>query len=434
MPVADRLKPGQGPMDIPRPHIARQKRRRRILYTIGSVLALTAITVLVSRLKPAAPSVDRGSLYTNAVQRGDIPREVRGNGSLVPVEIRWVPAANAGRIERIPVEAGQAVKPDTVLVELSDPILQQDALTAKALLEAAEATQTNLQVQIENQRLSQVASVASAASNYNQAEQDYEVNRELAKDGLVPALTLKQSRTKAEELLKLYEIEKQRLEMVPKSSSAQLEAQAAQIRQLRTQYQLKQRQVEALKVRAGIEGIVQKMGDTAPLQVGQQVGGGANLARISDPSRLKAQIKIAETQIRDVAPQQIASIDTRNGVIPGHVVRIDPAAENGTVTVDVALDGPLPKGARPDLTVDGTIVLERLVNVLYVGRPVQAQPESTVGLFKVIENGRAAVRVPVKLGRGSVTTIEVLSGLKPGDVVILSDMSTWDAYNRVRLD
>ena len=419
-------------MDIARPDISRKKRRQRIVAVLVTLALLSLITIGLSRLKPALPAVD-APVFTDTVKRGTMLREVRGNGTLVPVDIRWVPASSAGRIERILVEAGQPVKADTVLIELSDPALEQDAIGAQALLEVEEANLENLRVQVESQRLTQQAAVATAEANYNAARLDAEVNEDLRKSGLAPDLVVKQAKAKAVELRKLFEIETERLEMTPQSAKAQLAAQEAKVKQLRTQYQIKRQQVESLKVRAGIEGIVQRLGDTLPLQAGQQIAAGVNLARISNPVRLKAQIKIAETQTRDIAIGQSASIDTRNGIIPGHVSRVDPASENGTVTVDVALDGPLPRGARPDLSVDGTIQLDRLEDALFVGRPVNGQAESTISLFKVIEGGKGAVRVPVKLGRSSVSSIEILDGLRVGDQVILSDMSQYDRHDQVRL-
>ncbi len=419
-------------MDIARPDISRKKRRQRIVAVLLTLALLALITIGLSRLKPALPAVDT-PVFTDTVKRGTMLREVRGNGTLVPVDIRWVPASSAGRIERILVEAGQPVKADTVLIELSDPALEQDAIGAQALLEVEEANLENLRVQVESQRLTQQAAVATAQANYNAARLDAEVNEDLGKSGLAPDLVVKQAKAKAVELRKLFEIETERLEMTPQSAKAQLAAQEAKVKQLRTQYQIKRQQVESLKVRAGIDGIVQRLGDTLPLQAGQQIAAGVNLARISNPVRLKAQVKIAETQTRDIAIGQSASIDTRNGIIPGHVSRVDPASENGTVTVDVALDGPLPRGARPDLSVDGTIQLDRLEDALFVGRPVNGQAESTTSLFKVIEGGKGAVRVPVKLGRSSVSSIEILDGLRVGDQVILSDMSQYDRHDQVRL-
>jgi len=419
-------------VDIARPDQARKRRRKRIIYSIASLCVLALITIGLSQLKPAVPMVE--NTYKGTVKRGQMLRQVRGNGALVPQEIRWIPAANQGRVENILVLVGSAVKVDTILVELSDPVLEQAAFDAKYQVKAAEAELANLRVQVASQRLTQQAIAATAQANFNNAKLDSEVNEELSKSGLVPGLILKQSRARAEELGKLNEIEQERLRMNPESANAQLAAQEAKLEQMRALYELKRQQVEALKVRAGIEGVLQKLGDTAPLQIGQQVAAGVNLARVANPTKLKAEIKIAETQARDVTFDQRAIIDTRNGFIPGHIIRIDPSAQNGTRTVDVALDGPLPKGAVPDLSVDGTIELERLEDVLYVERPIQGQADSTVGIFKVVDGGKGAIRVPVKLGRTSVSTIEVVDGLQVGDQVILSDMSQWDAHDRVRLN
>jgi len=330
----------------------------------------------------------------DTVKTGELLRQVRGNGTLIPEEIRWIPTLNPGRVENILVWHGARVKADTVLVELSNPEVEQAAFDAESLLKGAEADLANLKVQLDSQKLTQQAAVATAEANFSSAKLDLEVNEQLNKNGLVPDITLKQSKAKAEELGKLLDIEEERLKISADAAKAQLAAQETKVLQLRAQVQLKHRQVDALKIRAGIDGVLQRLGDPAnPLQFGQQLPAGALVARVADPAKLKAAIKIAETQAKDIQLDQVAEIDTRNGTVPGHVIRVDPAVENGTVTVDVGLDGPLPKGARPDLSVDGTIQLEKLQNVVYVGRPVQGQPESLVGLFKVVENGRAAVRV-----------------------------------------
>jgi HlyD family secretion protein len=416
------------------PEIRQRRKQRRWLLVSAGVLVLGLGTFGLSRLQPAAPLVEKSSIWMDTVKRGEMLRQVRGNGTLVPEDIRWMPTANAGRVERILVLPGAAVKADTVLVELSNPELEQAAFDAESQVKVATAELANLRVQLESQKLTQRAAVASAQANYTSAKLDHEVNEGLDKSGLVPALTVKQSQAKADQLATLLEIEQDRLKMSAAAAKAQIEAQEEKVAQLDAQLELKRRQLEALKVRAGMDGVLQRLGDaTSPLQIGQQHSAGAPVARVANPAKLKAAVKIAETQARDIQLDQTAEIDTRNGVIPGHVVRIDPAVENGTVTVDVALDAALPKGARPDLSVDGTVQLERLEDVLYVGRPVQGQPDSTVGVFKVVEGGHAAVRVPVKLGRSSVSTIEILAGLQVGDQVILSDMSQWDAHDRVRL-
>jgi len=425
-------------MDVPvSPEIRRRRKRRRWMFGGAAVAALALITFGLSRLQPAVPSIERGTLLMDTVKRGEMLREVHGNGTLVPEDIRWISTANAGRVGQILVLPGARVESNTVLVELSNPEVEQAAFDAEWALKAAEANSANLHVQLDSQKLTQESAVATAEANYSAAQLDYDVNADLAKSGLVPALTLKESKAKAEELSKLFEIEKKRLEIGEDAAKAQLAAQEATVSQLRAQLALKRHLVDALKVRAGMDGILQRYGaltESTPFQEGQQLAAGAIVARVANQAKLKAVVKIAEMQVRDIAFNQLAQIDTRNGIVPGHVVRIDPAAENGTVTVDVALDAPLPKGARPDLSIDGTIELERLENVLYVGRPVQGQADTKVGLFKVVEGGNGAVRVPVRLGRSSVTTIEVVEGLQVGDQVILSDMSQWDASDRVRLN
>ena len=426
----------QSRMDKPiAPEILRRRKRRR--WLAGSLVAVIVVlgTLGLSRLKPAAPVVEKASLWMDTVKRGEMLRQVRGNGTLVPEDIRWIPTISAGRVERILVLPGAAVMEDTVLVELSNPELEQAVFDAQSQAKAAKAEMANLRVQLESQKLTQRAAVATAQANATGAKLDYEVNEELGKSGLVAALAVKQAKAKVEQLATLLAIEEDRLKMSTEAAKAQIAVQEERGAQLDAQLELKRRQVEALKIRAGMDGVLQRLGDaSSPLQIGQQLSPGALVARVANPAKLKAAIKIAETQARDIQLDQFAEIDTRNGVIPGRVIRIDPAVENGTVTVDVALDSPLPRGARPDLSVDGTIQLERLEDVLYLGRPVQAQPDSTVGLFKVVENGNAAVRVSVKLGRCSVNAVEIAEGLQAGEQVVLSDMSQWDALDRVRLE
>ena len=395
---------------------------------------LIAITLGLTRLKPAAPSVESAMLYTDKVKRGEMQRQVRGNGSLVPEEIHWIPATTPGRIERIRVLPGAEVKADTILVELTNPEVEQAALDAEWQLKAAEADFNKLKVQLESERLSQAAQAAQLNSECMIAKVDAQADTELEAEKLVDRLTALRSRTKAEQLALRCEMEQKRLAILEKNHQAQLAAQEAGLERFRALLALKRKQVAELTVRAGLDGVLQRLGDRDQLQVGQQLAAGANIARVANPAKLKAEIRVVETQAKDIAHGQKAVIDTRNGTVPGRVTRIDPAVQNGTVTVDVALEGPLPKGARPDLTVEGVIELELLSNVLYVGRPVQGQSESTVGLFKLDADGREATRVPVKLGRSSVSTIEILEGLSEGDRVILSDMSQWDAHNRVRLN
>jgi HlyD family secretion protein len=417
-------------MDIARPSQARQKRIRRIVYCGTGLAAVLLITLGLSRLKPAAPKVDRATLVIEAVKRGPMLRQVRGLGTLVPEEIRWIPATTEGRVERIVVQPGTAVKSDTVILELSNPETELQALDAESQLRAAEAQYTELKVRLESQRLDQEASAARVQADYHQARLRADADTQLAREGIIADITLQMSTVAADELANRHRLEQQRLSINGESVKAQLAVQEAQVEQRRALARLRRSQFQALRVRAGIDGVLQQV----PVEVGARVSPGANLARVAQPGKLKAVVKVAETQARDIQIGQSASVDTRNGVIPGHVIRVDPAVQNGTVTVDLGLDGALPKGARPDLSVDGTVELERLDDILFVGRPAQAQSDGLVGLFKVAEGGAEAARVKVKLGRSSVSIIEVVEGLKEGDQVVLSDTSAWDAYDRIRLN
>ncbi|MCL4847245.1 MAG: HlyD family efflux transporter periplasmic adaptor subunit [Acidobacteria bacterium] len=416
-------------VDIPRPDQARKRRLKRATYAVVGITVLFLVTIGVSRLKPAAPSVDRATVWVDTVKRGPMLRQVRGTGTLVPEDIRWIPAVTDGRVERIILRPGAVVTPDTVILELSNPELNQSVFEAELQLRAAEAQLQNRRVELDSQLLTQRAQLATVEAEFRQARLQAEADEILAKDGLTSELTMKISRSRAEELDNRTTIERQRLEMAEKGMRSQIAVQQAEVDRLRTLFELRRSQLDALKVRAGTAGVLQQV----PVEVGARVTPGTNLARVADPGRLKAELRIAETQARDIALGQVAAVDTRNGVVAGRVSRIDPAATAGTVLVDVELVGDLPRGARPDLTVDGTIELERLDNVLYVGRPAFGQEQSTVGLFKLDGQGGAS-RTAVRLGRSSVNTIEVLEGLQPGDQVILSDMSAWDAFDRVRLN
>ncbi|MBA3882822.1 MAG: efflux RND transporter periplasmic adaptor subunit [Chthoniobacterales bacterium] len=417
-------------MDVPRAGVAKKKRQKRIIMISVVVLALIVATFGLSRLKPAVPSVDRSTVWIDTVKRGPMVRQVRGLGTLVPEEIRWIAAQTEGRVERIVVRPGAHVEPDTILLELTSPELEQAARDAELQFKAAEAELTTLRATLQRELLDQESSAAKVHSEFQQAKMEAETNDNLSKNGLVSDLTHKTSKIKAEDLAARDGIEQKRYDFAKTSIEPQIASKQAAVDQVRALAQLKKDQVEQLKVRAGFTGVLQQL----PLEVGQRVIPGANLARVADPTKLKAQVKIAETQAKDIVINQQASIDTRNGVVPGHVVRVDPAVEQGTVTVDVALDGELPKGARPDLSVDGTIELERLDNVVYVGRPAFGQENNTVGIFKLVAGTSEAVRTPVKLGRSSVNTIEIVSGLEPGDQVILSDTSAMDAHERIRLN
>jgi HlyD family secretion protein len=421
-------------MDVARPDLARKKKRKRLIAGAITVMALAGLTLGLAQLKPAAPTVERSSIWSGTVKRGEMLRQVRGNGTLVPEQIQFVQSETDGRVERILVKAGAEVEADTVLMELSNEELKQAAFDAEYQLKAGEAQLTKLRVQLESERLSQKAIVATMKYEAEQARFVAEADETLAKDGLVPSLTARQSLAKAADFRGRVEIEEERLRIAAESATAQIAAAQAELEKNRALLALKKRQVAALHVRAGIDGVLQQIGDLQPLQSGQRISPSATLAKIVQPTRLKAEIKIVETQAKDVLIGQVASIDTRNGIIPGRVIRVDPSVVNGTVTVDVKLEGALPKGARPDLSVDGTIELERLEDVLFVGRPAEGQPDTTIGLFKIIDGGHSAVRVTVKLGRSSVTTIEVIQGLDAGDQVILSDMSAWGAHDRVKLN
>jgi len=417
-------------MDIPRPDVARKRRLRRVIYGAAGIILVPLITWGLSTLKPAAPTVEKATVWTDTVKRGPMLIQVRGLGTLVPEEILWIPATTDGRVVRRFVLPGSPVTADTVVLELTNPELEQLALDAEWQLRAAQAQLNSLKAQLESQLLDQKAAAATVQSEYQQAKLNAEKDEELAKLGLGASLNVKLSKAKAEALTTRNSIEQQRLQVSSDSVKAQLDAQKARVEQLRALYELKRTQLDSLRVRAGAEGVLQEL----PVEVGQRVTAGTILAKVVQPTRLKAQLKIPETQAKDVQIGQVASIDTRNGIIPGSVMRVDPAVQNGTVTVDVKLEGALPKGARPDLSVDGTIEIERLRDVLYVGRPAFGQPNSTVGIFKLEAGGKEAARVQVKLGRSSVNTIEILSGLQVGDQVILSDMSAWDAFNRIRLN
>ncbi|MGE5569513.1 MAG: efflux RND transporter periplasmic adaptor subunit [Rhodospirillales bacterium] len=417
-------------MDIPRKEAARRKKIRQAVIGAVVLAAIAAVTMGVMRLKPAAPSVEWATLWPDTVKRGPMLRQVRGLGTLVPEDILWIPATTDGRVEQRLALPGTVVKPDTVLIILSNPELQQALVDAEWKLKAAEAELENLRVKLESERLTQQAAAATVASEANKAKLEADRDAELNRLGLIADIQAKKSLATAQDWANRDRIEAKRLEIALDAIRAQLAVQKANVEQLRALYELKKSQVEALTVRAGVHGVLQQV----PVEVGQRVTVGTNLARVVQPEKLKAELKIPETQAKDVALGQRAEVDTRNGVIPGRVSRIDPAAVEGTVTVDVKLEGPLPQGARPDLSVDGTIEIEKLDDVLYVGRPTSGQPNSTIKLFKVDPDRKGATLVTVKLGRSSVNTIEILEGLNVGDQVILSDMSAWDAYERIRLN
>jgi HlyD family secretion protein len=397
------------------------------------VIGLFAISIIafgVSRLRPAAPALERSTALIETVKRGPMLRDVHGTGTLVAEDIRIIAASTAGRVDRVFVEPGTLVSPGTVLLQLSNPELQQSAVDADYQVKAAEAEQKNLKVRLESERMTQQSVTATVKAEYQQARLQLDADEALTKKGVLPALSLKLSQVRTQDLANRYEIEQKRLDVVSRSAAAQVAAQEARVSQLRALLKLKNEQVNNLRVLAGTSGVLQQM----TVEEGQQVSPGTNLARVVEPQHLKAELKIAETQVKDVKIGQRAQIDTRNGMIPGHVSRMDPAAEQGTFKVDVALDGALPASARPDLTVEGTIELERLDDVIYITRPSFGQAFSTIKLFKLDPDGNTATRVQVKVGRTSVNALEILEGLQPGDRVILSETAALDAFDHIRLN
>ena len=416
-------------MDIPRLGVARSKKVRRIIFLIAFTVAASAATYGLSKLKPAAPSVDRATLLSDKVKRGPILRDIHGTGTLVPEDFRWIPAGRDGLVQRINVRIGDTVSPNTILAELSNPDLLQTLMDSGLQIKAAEADLVNMRTGHENAAINQQFVIASLDAAAQRARMLADTDDELAKRGLIGQLPVRLSRLEAENSASQVEREKQRVAINAKSAEAQIAAQEARLDQLRATYEMRKRQIDELKIRAGVSGVLQQLS----IEGGQRIAEGAPIAKVAEPGHLKAQLRIAETQAKDILIGQTASIDTRNGIISGRVVHIDPAAVQGTVTVDVQLEGELPRGARPDQSVDGTIEIERLDNVLYVGRPANGRQDTTVQMFKVLTNGEA-VRSRVRIGRVSVNSIEILEGLQEGDEVILSDMSMWDEYDRIRLN
>ncbi len=415
-------------VDIARPSQAKKKRIRRIIYGGVGLLVIVLISVAVSRLKPAAPTVDRAVVWVDAVKQGNLVVQVRGSGTLTPEDIRWIPAMTQGRVEKIVLRPGAQVKPDSVILELTNPELEQQVREAQLAYQSAQAAYVNRKAELQTGLLSQEADTANIEASYKQAALNLEANEKLAKDGLVSDIQLKQTRSAADELKNRLDLAQKRLVIAQQGIQSQVAPQEADVNQKKAAWDLKRQQLGDLKVKAGMAGILQQV----PVEVGAQVQPGANLARVANPNDLKAELRIAETQTKDIRIGQPAEIDTRNGVVKGHVSRIDPASNGGTVGVDVIMDEELPAGARPDLSVDGTIRLDELKDVVIVGRPAFGQENSTVSIFKVQPDGEA-VSTKVKLGRASVNQIQVLEGLKPGDQVILSDMSQYDAFDRVQL-
>ena len=416
-------------MDIARPELKTQRQRRRMIIGGIAALSIAAAAYGVSRLEPAAPQLERQSVWIDTVKRGELLREVRGPGQLVPKETRWIAADAAASVERIVVRPGARVKPDTLIIELANPEIDDQMLAARAALEAAKADLDARRVQLESQVLDQQALIASVEADFQGATLQAEAEGELNRRGIVSALQYRQSQLKADQLGVRRGIEQQRLAMLRRNLAAQLAAEQARLDQLVNTYELRRRQAEGLQVRAGMSGILQAIA----VEDGQQIAPGTSIARVARPDVLRAELRIPETQAKDVKLDQTVRVDTRNGIVDGRVARIDPAVQNGTVQVDVDLVGDLPPGARPDLSVDGTIEIERLSDVIYVGRPAFGQAESATTLFRLDNEGDVARRVPVKLGRASVSLIEIASGLQPGDRVILSDTTSYDQHDRLRL-
>lgn len=415
-------------MDIQR--APAKKGRKRLIYGGAVLLAILVTTLGLRSLKPAAPRVDRAAVWIDSVQRGPLVIEVRGPGTLVPERIRYISAVTAGRVERRLAEPGQAVTPETVLLELSNPDVQLEALESERQLTVAQADRVNLKVTLQSQLLNQEAVLAAARAGYLDARRTAEASAELAQKELISTMEASRAQDRVQELETRFKVEEERLRVMTAATDSQIALQQAQVGRLLAVTDFQRGRVRSMVVKAGADGILQEL----PLEVGQWAQSGATLARLVEPGKLKAVLRIPETQAKDVVLGQPATIDTRNGLVQGRVMRIDPAVQNGTVTVDISLEGELPRGARPDLSVDGTIQVERLDNVLHVGRPAYGQANSTIGLFKLVGDGTEAVRTAVRLGRTSVNTVEILNGLQPGEKVIISDMSRWDAYERVRVD
>jgi multidrug efflux pump subunit AcrA (membrane-fusion protein) len=419
-------------MDISRPDLKAKKRRRQLVTIAIGLVVVAVVTFFVMRLKPASPTVDRSVVWQDTVKRGPMVVQVRGLGTLVPREdaIRQIPAQTEATVVRIRTLPGSIVKPDTILMELSDPQLSQEAIDAELSLKEARADLSNVQVKVQSDLMGQKSAAATVNADYQQAQRQARTDKSLYSLGVISGLAYNGSQGKADELTTREKLQEQTVDINEKAIDSQLAVQQAKVAQAQAIYQLKQQQLDALKVRAGIAGVLTDL----PLAVGQHVTVGTMLAQVVQPNQLKAQLKIAETQARDILIGQPASIDTHNGLADGKVSRIDPAVQNGTVTVDVELVGPLPNGVRTDLSVDGVIDLERLKDVLYVGRPAFGSEKSTISLFRLDPDGKGAVRVPVKVGSVSVNAIQVLEGLHAGDQVILSDMSRYDTTDRIRLD
>jgi HlyD family secretion protein len=416
-------------MDLLRTGVAEKKRRNRWLIGSAVVVAVILLTAAVASLEPAAPGVERDTVWIGTVERGTLLRQVRGHGTLVPEELRWVQAQTTGRVDKVFVDPGERVKANDVILELINPEVERAAVDAENALRREEAELESLRMTLISVELDQQARVAEVDADSIRATLQAEANRELSDKGLISEIQLRSSEAVADAMATRREIEGQRLEMTSRANQALLEAKRAELDQQRALHRLRAEQLDALAVRAGIDGVVQ----VVPVEIGQQVMAGTMLARVAEPTRLEAQLRVPATRARDVLPGQKVAVDTRNGIVAGTVTRVDPSVLDGTVMVEVRLDGEIPNGARPDMAVDGTIEIERLADVLYVGRPVQSQENATMGLYRLEADGNHAVRVQVDLGRASVETIEIIGGLGEGDDVILSDTSRWDDHEKIRL-
>jgi HlyD family secretion protein len=416
-------------MDILRQGIVEKKRRNKWLMIATGVVAVAVVTVVLAGLEPAAPTVDRDTVWIGTVERGSFERQVRGHGTLVPESLRWIQAQSTGRVEVVHVKPGHRIEADGIILELSNPEVTRSAIDAENALRRAEAELESLRMSLISSELDQRARVAELDAEYTRVTLEAEANRELNEKGLISEITLRSSEAMARAMATQQEIEAQRLEMNPKANRAFLAAKEAEVEQHRALYRLRADQLDSLAVRAGIAGVVQEV----PVEIGQQVAAGTMLARVAEPTHLQAELRVPATRARDVRPGQSVSVDTRNGIVDGTVTRVDPSVHEGSVMVEVGLDGPLPEGARPDMAVDGAIQIEMLTDVLFVGRPVQSQENATIGLYRLEADDKHALRVSVELGSSSVDAIEIVNGLHEGDQVILSDTSRWDENERIRL-
>lgn len=417
-------------MDFVRDDLKQKRKRKRWTYSAGAAAVVLVLVVFLATLESAAPSVERAALYIDTVERGEMLLQVRGPGVLVPGEIRWIAAASEARVDRVLVKPGAQVEADTVLVEMSNPEVEQQVFEVRAEVTAAEADYAALAVQLQSEVLNQRAVIAAANAEYEGTRMEAEARAEVAAQGIIPAVDYRRVELAAEQLKVRLDVERERIRYLQDSLDARLRAARARIDQQKQNLAMRENLLDNLTVRAGVEGVLQAL----EVEAGQRVVPGANIARVARPDELMAELRIAETQAKDIRLGQSADIDTRNGVAEGRVIRIDPAVVNGTVQVDVEIVGELPPGARPDLSVDGTILIERLEDVLHVGRPAYGQPGQTLRLFRLEPNSGVAVRVPVSLGKVSVNRVQILEGLGEGERVVLSDTSQWDDHDRIELN